>query len=486
MRKKAFIAGFAWALCATAGGQIHVSPMAGRWFPAEKAALEKTLDQSFEIGERRAGGVPPRKMLRALVVPHAGIQYSGSIAAASWRLLGQPENVILLGFSHRRPIEGVVAPDVDGYSTPLGEIRVNQAALDELGFPRVAERELCDHSLENQLPFLARAAPKAQLIPLYVGTLDRAALAAAARKLAARLADGDVLVASSDFTHYGVSYNYTPFPNDANLPRKLMERALQAFETIGSLEVAGFDRFLAASGDTICGRDPIRLLMATLAATPGDSYMGTVAYMASGDLTKDYSLSVGYGALAFYPTAAFGVGPEDQRRLLASARQTLDHYLSNGTARPAVVPKLERGPELEQRTGIFVTVRKKGALRGCIGVLSPRAPLWDTVADRTIASTTSDPRFPPLSSREGPVTLEVSLLTPMKLVRDWRKFRLGQGAVLVLGENQGLLLPQVAREMNWSREQFLEGLSRKAGLEAKAYRDPRARLYVYDAQVFGE
>ncbi|MGH9675342.1 MAG: AMMECR1 domain-containing protein, partial [Bryobacteraceae bacterium] len=111
---------------------------------------------------------------------------------------------------------------------------------------------------------------------------------------------------------------------------------------------------------------------------------------------------------------------------------------------------------------------------------------WKTVADRTMASTTSDPRFPPLNAQEGPVTLEISLLTPMKRIGDWRQFRLGQGAVLVYGEQSGLLLPQVAAEMNWSRDQFLEGLSQKAGLPRDGYRNPQARLYVFRAQVFGE
>jgi len=486
MRGKRFATACIVAALPAALAEVHTTPMAGRWFPAEKPALEKALEQSFQAAGQRTGNGPARKNLLALVVPHAGIQYSGTVAASSYRLLGQPKNIILLGFSHRHPVEGVVAPDVDGYATPLGEIRVNRQALDSLGFPRISEKDLCDHSLENQLPFLHRAAPAASLIPLYVGTLDKATLASAARKLAARVAAGDVIVASSDFTHYGASYQYTPFPNDANLPRRLMQRAVEAFENVGSLEVTEFDRFLASTGDTICGRDPIRLLMATLAAQPGDTYMSTVDYMASGDLSKDYSLSVGYGALAFYPASAFEVSPVDQKRLLASSRQTLDHLLINNGPRRIAVPMTDRGPDLEQRTGVFVTVRRKGELRGCIGNLAPRAPLWDTVADRTIASTTSDPRFPPLTSQEGPVTLEISLLTPLKMIRDWKKFRLGQGAVLLLGDRNGLLLPQVAREMNWNAEQFLEGLSRKAGLDAKAYRNPNVRLYVYQAQVFAE
>jgi AmmeMemoRadiSam system protein B/AmmeMemoRadiSam system protein A len=474
------------ASAAAFAAEVHVSPMAGRWFPGEKSALEQSLQQSHAASERRTGNGPPRKQLAGLVVPHAGIQYSGAVAASAYRLLGGAEKIVVLGFSHRRPLTGVYAPDIAAYSHPLGDLHVDKEAIARLGFPKMSEKDLCDHSLENQLPFLYRAAPGASIVPLYVGALDRTSLAAAARKLSALAAEGYVIVASSDFTHYGAAYQHTPFPNDAELPWRLANRAAEAFEAIGSLYVAEFDRYVAATGDTICGRDPIRLLMAALAERADDVYMTIADFMTSGDVTRDYSTSVSYGALAFYPASAFTVGPAEQKKLLASARQTLEVYLATGKPQAAVVAREHRTTDLEQRTGVFVTVRKKGELRGCIGNLMPRAPLWDTVADRTIASTTSDPRFPPLTAAEGPVTLEISLLTPMKRVTDWRRFRLGQGAALMSGGRSGLLLPQVAAEMKWNARQFLEGLAQKAGLPPDGYRRPDARLYVYDAQVFGE
>jgi AmmeMemoRadiSam system protein A len=139
-----------------------------------------------------------------------------------------------------------------------------------------------------------------------------------------------------------------------------------------------------------------------------------------------------------------------------------------------------------QRSGLFVTLKRNGELRGCIGTLAARRPLWEMVPDRTLAASSSDPRFRPVSTKDGPVTLEISLLTPLKKVKNWESFRLGQGAVLVMGENAATLLPQVAREMGWNKQQFLENLSLKAGLTPKGYRNPKARLYVFEAQVFAE
>jgi len=153
---------------------------------------------------------------------------------------------------------------------------------------------------------------------------------------------------------------------------------------------------------------------------------------------------------------------------------------------PVPVPLEQRGPDLQQRAGVFITLRKKGELRGCVGTLVAHGPLWDTVAERTLAVMASDPRFPRLTAKEGPVTLEVSLLTPLKRIRDWRHYRPGLGAVLALGDWQGILLPEVAEELGWNSQRFLENLSMKAGLSPEAYRHPKVRLYVYHTQVLRE
>lgn len=479
-----FLTLWLWLWFPLSAQEIHATPMAGRWFPDGEDELRRLVEASFHIASKRGAHVPPRKQLLALVVPHAGLAYSGVVAASSYRLLGKPKNVILLGFSHRRAFSGVVAPDIVAYDSPLGQVTVNRDVLEELGFPLRPEKELCDHSLENQLPFLRYTAPEATLTPLYVGALSGSALDKAAEKIAARLRKGDVVLASTDFTHYGEAYGYRPFPQDSRLPDRLRERAIEAFEEIGSLNVAAFDQFLASTGDTICGSFAVRLLMAALARHHEDVFMNVIDYMASGELTNDWSLSVGYGALAFYPASAYGVDESTQSLLLRHSRRSLEAQLDG--AQPAAVPAAAMSSELMQRTGAFITIKKRGKLRGCLGVLTPRTPLAETIAERTVAASSSDPRFPPLSRKEGPVSLEISLLTPLKRLHDWRKWEPGYGAVLLRGDKGGLLLPQVAEENKWNREQFLQNLALKAGLPANAFRDSQTRLYVFRAHVFAE
>ncbi|MBM3796317.1 MAG: AmmeMemoRadiSam system protein B [Acidobacteria bacterium] len=463
--------------------QVHTTPMAGRCFPADPAMLDAQVTRAWSEAARNAANVPPRSGLLALIAPHAGLDYSGVTAAAAYRLIGAaPRAVIVLGFRHRVPLEGIAAVDVERYTLPGGAaVPVDRAAARALGFPLRSEHTLCDHSLENQLPSLRCALPGTPVIPLYVGHLDAPAIAAAARLLADRVRGGDLLIGSSDFTHHGPAYGYAPFREAGeSLRARLAQRAEEAFETIGSLNAAALDRYLAETGDTICGRDPIRLLMATLAQLHGGRIYMTNAGYATG---ADSRNNVGYGALAFSPASAFQVDAPARRTLLRHARATLEADV-DGAPRPLLTGG---APGWEpQRMGAFVTIRKGRELRGCVVVLTPRESLGATVASRAIAAAKSDPRFPRLTRAEFPVSLEVSLLTPLKRLMNWRDWRPGLGAVLTLGEAGGLLLPQVAQEMRWGREEFLAGLAQKAGLPPAAYRDRRAKLYVSEAQVFGE
>lgn len=467
-------------------GQVHEIPVQAQWFPADRARLESVLDRSFGAAGRHLNGAPPRKGLLALVVPHAGIDYSGPVAATAFSRLSRPGTVVILGFSHRKRTEGVLAPVLDAYRTPLGRVEVDQAALRSLGFARVAEGELCDHSVENQIPFIQRAAPEAKVVPLYVGEMTQAQLSSAAAKLSARLKAGDVIVASSDFTHHGAAYGYRPFAIDDRLPERLRERFLNVAEEIGTLTPARFESYLERTGDTTCGRAPIRLLMATLARWKEDVFATPLAYANSGEMTRDWTAAVSYGALAFYPYSAYSVGADAEKRLVASARATIDYYLSTGRKAAVPVPEAERTPELRQPGAVFVTITKNGRLRGCVGEFAPRLPLAEAVANRALAAATQDPRFPPLEASEGPVSLDISVLTPPRKVGSWNDVKLGQGVILELNGRSSTFLPEIAGEMGWTRSKMLEELAKKAGLERNAYRDPQARIYVYSTHKFGE
>lgn len=143
---------------------------------------------------------------------------------------------------------------------------------------------------------------------------------------------------------------------------------------------------------------------------------------------------------------------------------------------------------LEKPGGAFVTLRKHGELRGCIGYIESKEPLAEVVAEVAVKAALEDPRFPPVTEDElAEIAVEVSVLSPMRRVAEIEEIRVGEhGLLLERGWNRGLLLPQVASEYHWDRKQFLEQTARKAGLPADAWRDPQTKLFCFSAEVFDE
>ncbi len=468
---------------------VHVSPFSGSWYPAGSSELRDLLDRLFAESESRSGPYLPSRAA-GFVVPHAGLVYSGAVAAAAYRhlRLHQPKRVVVLGFSHHGAAPGAWIPDLPALRTPLGEVSVDcefAAALAEGGeFGRKDEQTLCDHSVELQLPFLQFSAPAATVVPVYVSRLTHESRAAAARKLSSLLGPETVLVASSDFTHYGRAFSYQPFPADEYVGERLRDIDEGAIDATGTLCADQFLAELRATGSTVCGIEPISLLLETLRLAGRDEeiFQTTLDYRTSGEITGDFTHSVSYAALGYFPYRALGLDPEDQRLLVASARATLAHYLETGDRQP--IPPQGGSPALERRAAAFVTLMSRGELRGCVGRKVSTQPLSTLVPTLTLTAALEDTRFAPVRPGEADLELEVSVLTPMKRIASPDQFRVNEhGALLEAGLNHGLLLPQVATERHWAAGQFLEALLRKAGASRDAYRDPSTRLYVFRAQI---
>jgi AmmeMemoRadiSam system protein A len=175
---------------------------------------------------------------------------------------------------------------------------------------------------------------------------------------------------------------------------------------------------------------------------------------------------------------------EEKRELLRIARDAI-RCLLEGEEFP--MPSPARGA-LAQPSGAFVTIRIAHDLRGCIGYIESTNAVADVVADVAVKAAFEDPRFPPLTIAEFKhVTLEVSVLTPLRAISDISEIKVGEhGLLLELGHRRGLLLPQVAVEYGWDREEFLANVSRKAGLPRDAWRDPKATIYIFSAEIVGE
>lgn len=182
--------------------------------------------------------------------------------------------------------------------------------------------------------------------------------------------------------------------------------------------------------------------------------------------------------------------PAEQTQLLKLARQSIAHYLTTGeTLRPNAAD-----PALGRPAGAFVTLRqrpdgvtpKPARLRGCIGHVEGERPLLQVVADMAIKAATQDPRFPPVSLAElDDISIEISVLSSLGPLTDVAQLELGvHGLVIVSGWRRGLLLPQVPIQFGWTREEFLAGICRKAGLDPDAWQT--AELFVFTTTTFEE
>ena len=177
-----------------------------------------------------------------------------------------------------------------------------------------------------------------------------------------------------------------------------------------------------------------------------------------------------------------GLSEEEKEELHRIARTVIEKK-TRGEPLPAFEAETEK---LGEERGAFVSLYKRGMLRGCIGSLQPSAPLLKTIEDMAQAAAFRDPRFRPVTEDELPhLDLEISVLTPLQEIDDPEEVQVGlHGIMIRKGRQSGLLLPQVATERNWDRTTFLEETCRKAGLPKTAWRDEDTKIYVFSADVF--
>ncbi|MCX7040051.1 MAG: AmmeMemoRadiSam system protein A [Spirochaetes bacterium] len=166
------------------------------------------------------------------------------------------------------------------------------------------------------------------------------------------------------------------------------------------------------------------------------------------------------------------------------------------TARAAIAARLavpaphhpEPTDALRAACGAFVTLKKGGALRGCIGHIAASKPLFETVREVAVSAAFEDPRFPPIEKQEwSGIRIEISVLSPFEKITDTGLIRVGAHGIMIRrGYRSGLLLPQVATEQGWDRDTFLTHTCFKAGLPADAWKSPDANIEIFSAIVFGE
>jgi AmmeMemoRadiSam system protein B/AmmeMemoRadiSam system protein A len=463
---------------------------AGQFYPASPGDLSRKIAGLFASVPKPAveGDV------LALVAPHAGYEYSGRIAAGTYKVLEGREydTVVVVSPSHTKYFAGISVYNGGGYETPLGEMRTDVQLAKKLGRTAPGTMYLsnmghtgggrAEHALEVQLPFLQIVLGEFKLVALVMG--DQQAWRVLGDALAAAAAERHVLlVASSDLSHYHQA-------SDAARLDGQVRTAIESFDTRRLADIIESGRGEA------CGAGPILACMHA-AAKLGARQALITGYAHSGETTGDSSEVVGYLGAAFIRAAASRepqayvleaeaaapsrLSSEDRVELAKIARQAVASAVYDSS--PPEVSRASR--PLRERCGAFVTLKVNGELRGCIGSVEAKQPLVEVVARMAMAAAAHDPRFAPVTPAElSQLDLEISVLGPMERCEDTDLIEVGRhGLVIVKGNRSGVLLPQVAAEHGWDRSTFLRQVCLKAGLPAEAWRDSATMLYVFEAEV---
>lgn len=469
-----------WFCCAwvCADGEIWDSGLAGRWYPGQRAELEAELRGFMDKAGKGGGGE-----VYGLILPHAGYRYSGQVAAKGLAACADQriDRIIIMGPGHRRLLDNrICIPEGEGCRTPLGEVRFDQAALKALSahdFVIASNRTHMDeHSVEIMYPLLQYVFKDFKVVPVIVGRLDAKTLERVTSAIKALITPGTLLVASSDFTHYGEAFHYVPFPLNAETGKRIRELDMGAADLICAGNGAGFWDYVRRHQASICGAEAIRVFLALM---PEGTEIRLLAYDNSGSQTGDFAHSVSYAAFAAVKNGNGG--------LLKLARESIGYYLEHRSMGSAAGLGYRADAAGAEKRGVFVTLRIDGHLRGCIGEIFPRRPLYQAVIEQAVNAAFNDPRFRQLSKDEfGKVKIEISVLTPPRRVGSYRDIVIGRdGIILRKGGAAALFLPQVATEQGWGLEETLSHLSLKAGLAADAWKEG-CEFETFQARVFGE
>jgi len=501
--------------------------LAGTWYPADPRRLRDLVANYLAGADRRQApaGVPV-----IALAPHAGYEYSGRVAGKAHGLLaGIPyAAVFILAPSHRAHLDRPALSGLDAFATPLGEVRVATDIVRELaasGAFCVNDRaHAFEHAIEIQLPFLQCALPaETPIVPILVPHLTARRRADAARALD-RWRDGrHLFLVSSDLTHYGAEYGYVPFADD--IPERLEKLDSGAILRFLAHDGPGLAAYGLETGITMCGLEAA--VLALDAPAPSGHQSVLAGYERSADRSGDYSLSVSYAAAVISdPGAVLATGPaateaaatlasggtsdpaaraapadaplasgsldDAERRFLAHlAREAVVAAVCGGpppvAARAATAAGISLSPRLRANRGAFVTLTRRGHLRGCIGYIEGIKPLVEAVVDNGGSAAVNDPRFAPVREDElNDLHVEVSALTPLRAVAGPQDIEIGRhGVVLAKGRRRAVFLPQVAPEQGWDLATTLEHLACKAGLPADAWRED-CEFQVFEAEICTE
>ena len=464
---------------------IRKPAVAGAFYPGDKAELAMKVD-GFLANVKKTD---IKGKILALIAPHAGYDYSGQIAAYSFKQLEGTDfkKIIIISPSHYVGFDGMSIYNKGSFETPLGLVKIDEELANKIMqknkrfifYPEAHQKE---HAIEAEIPFLQRIYKDKdfKIVPIAMGSPASLDIKILSDALYDVVDNNTLIVISVDLSHY--------YPYDTAV--KLDTNSTSAIEQLDAQKMLEDINSHNSEIDA-----PIAVLGMITLANRYNAKAKIMKYANSGDVTGDKSRVVGYSSIVVYIPSDLQekgdmimkdeyLSKVEKAKLLEIAKLSIIEAV---TGKRQFFPNVTE-EKLKENCGAFLTIKENGQLRGCIGYIQAVKPLYETVKDVAKSAAVNDYRFNPVAENElDKLELEISVLTPLKKIQDINEIEVGKhGLVMKKGFNSGLLLPQVATEYGWDRDTFLRETCRKAGLASDAWKDKSTEIYTFSADVFGE
>lgn len=438
---------------------IKYENAAGTFYPKTANELNNYLDILLE--ENRTDS---DFKTRAIIVPHAGYIYSGSVAAKCFQYLDKNvKNIFIFAPSHYARIFGCIRSDYSQFNTPLGSLFVNNEILNKLDFEINNQAFEKEHSVEVQLPFIKKLIPDAKIIPILYGCEDYNNIS----KIISEYWDSkeNAFVISSDLSHFYPAKETEKIDNyTANLIENNETRNFEAEMACGAVGICAIVNFAKEKGYSL-----IRSGLKN-----------------SSEATGDTSRTVGYGGWFLYEgVKGKYIKKYHKEFVIDLCKKSIEGGLNLGNSLP------EKYPEVFNESGAsFVTLEIKGNLRGCIGSIIPYRSLFNDIVKNAHSAAFSDPRFSPLTINElDNLDISVSILSkPQKINFETEKELLDKltpekdGLIIRDGNYQAVYLPEVW-EVIPNKSEFLDSLKQKAGLSKTYFSESLEAFKFYTTKI---
>ena len=470
--------------------------VAGRFYPDTPEELRNEIENLlFSASKLSLNKIDETNKILAIISPHAGYVFSGTVAASGFSILKNNKNikrVFLLGSSHYAWYEGVSIYFKGYYSTPLGKIEIDSDITSKI-FEKSAlfnfrlEAHAHEHSLEVQLPFLQYfLGNNFKIIPILIGGHSTEIPRKLANILKPYLGGENLFVISSDLSHYP-KYNDAVkvdkntvealcSNNTGNFLRQLKENEHKMYENLST---------------SMCGWTSALTLLYMTEKQKGINF-SPVLYQNSGEIPiyGDKSRVVGYQSVLVSQKQETNEMPdhlsdEDKQLLLTLAHNSISKKVRGKEEdEPTLVPIPDK---YKTPQGAFVSIYIDNELRGCIGRIESDLPLYKTIEQTAISAATHDTRFIPVKPDElKKMKVEISILTPLKKIDSIDEIIPGKHGILIRKDfRSGTFLPQVATRTGWNAQEMVEECSKhKAGLGSDGWKD--ADIFTYEAVIISD